>query len=162
MIKNLFICTLSILLFATCANSKMNNNADNASDTHKEVPMQTVTFEELTFNEHGSGTPSQNTVFHNALDFDNAWKQAHSKMKPIPAVPKVDFDKESVLFIDFGQRTHGGAIYKVKDVMIKADTAIVSTSKPSSDPDKLYTTVMTRPFMFIKINSTKVNLVSLK
>lgn len=162
MIRNIIVSCLSFILFITCANSKFMNTPSEEASNQQSIPIE---YEQLAFSENGSGTPSQNLVIRNQNDFAIAWSQAYDKMSPKPSLPAINFDNESVLFIDFGQRNHGGFKAEIEGIEMTKDTAIVSIQKPNQDqnnPNQLYTSVMTRPFMFIKINQTQLTQVKLK
>ncbi|MXV38923.1 hypothetical protein GO491_09605 [Flavobacteriaceae bacterium Ap0902] len=154
MYKYITILILFTSILYSCANRSIDYDKKNST--------KSVDYELLTYGETGSGIVTDQKVYHNDSSFELAWKQVHARMSPIPAIPTIDFNKERVIFLDFGEHNYGGFVYNIEDISLKENLAIVKVIEHSQDEEMMRMAVMTRPFMFIKINKTNVNQVQVK
>ncbi len=88
-------------------------------------------------------------------DWVNLWEKVHLGIYPQKQLPEVDFSRETVLAVFMGTRSTGGYSIEITRACKKNDgiKAFAETSSPS--PGDLVTTVITRPFHIVKINTAK-------
>ncbi len=95
------------------------------------------------------------TIITSPEDWANLWEEVHRGTYPEKQLPEVDFSRETVLAVFMGTRSTGGYSIEITRACKMNDVikAFAETSSPS--PGDLVTTVITRPFHIVKINTAK-------
>jgi hypothetical protein len=94
-------------------------------------------------------------VITNETQWVEVWKKHSAQEKPAKPLPKVDFDKESVLFVALGQKSTGGHAVEISRVEeIVGKTAVyVKTRGPK--PSGIQLQSLTAPFHIVAIPKVK-------
>jgi hypothetical protein len=90
-------------------------------------------------------------VITNQADWEALWKRHSANVIPQPPLPKVDFEKESVLVSTLGQRTTGGysiEIVDVREVDKKAEVIVVNRRPP---PGAITIQALTAPIHIVAV-----------
>lgn len=137
MLLRIFI--LISLILSSCQ-SKLPN---------KDKPIK---HEVLTYSNYGSHNQSENFIINSNNDFETAWQKAHDNIFPKPNIPPINFNKESVLLINFKPRNYGGYTIDLNHVKLIGNVCYLSFSEKNSNLDAPTLSVMTSPYVFVKVN----------
>lgn len=88
-------------------------------------------------------------VVTNAADWATFWKQHHSRVFPVPALPTIDFSKEMVIAVFMGQRSSGGFSTTIEKVVDGAKNVVVTYREKS--PSGMSTAAMSQPFHIVRV-----------
>ncbi|HSN16966.1 MAG TPA: protease complex subunit PrcB family protein [Gammaproteobacteria bacterium] len=62
----------------------------------------------LQFSQHGAIEDQSEEYYHNQADFQAEWNKLYANESSKPALPNVDFTKNTVVVYTIGQQKHGG------------------------------------------------------
>lgn len=119
---------------------------------NKDKPIK---HEVLTYSNYGSHNQSDNFIINSNNDFETAWQKAHDNIFPKPKIPYINFNKESVLLINFKPRNYGGFKIYLNHIKLIGNVCYLSFSEKNSNLDAPTLSVMTSPYIFVKVNKIK-------
>ncbi len=106
--------------------------------------------------------------FHSQLVTDtSAWQKLHGRLIggriPKPALPKVDFKQNLLIYIGLGQKNSGGyGISVPATAPLEGGIVTISLQVTQPKPGSMAITVITSPFIIIKIPRSGVQEIRLK
>ncbi|MDO5510632.1 MAG: protease complex subunit PrcB family protein [Weeksellaceae bacterium] len=118
-------------------------------------------FKQIEYNLYGTNETANHVVVNDKSSFERQWRTLHQNMSPIPAVPQVDFGKNTVIIVNFGQMNHGGHHASVNHVYRVGDTVHVELNSKTPSAGEMVTTVMTNPYLILSTEKFVHNNVSL-
>ena len=94
-------------------------------------------------------------IVTNETQWAEVWKKHSAQEKPAKPLPKVDFDKETVLFVALGQKTTGGYSVEISrvDEIVGKTAAFVKTLAPK--PGGIQLQSLTAPFHIVAVPKVK-------
>ena len=72
-------------------------------------------------------------------EFAGFWSKHQANRRPLPPVPKVDFEKQMVIAVLDAQHPTGGYALEVKGIQEAAEQLIVAVTKTSPGPSCMVT-----------------------
>lgn len=132
-----------VAMFVSCNCKKATVNEENLSSR---APL----FELLSESEY-QGKDQESFEFVKDESSLKALYQSINKDE----IPKIDFEKETVVALFLGQRSSGGHTIKIKNVSEKGGQIYVEVEKSSPPSGSNATMAITNPYCIAKINSTK-------
>ena len=94
-------------------------------------------------------------VITNETQWAEVWKKHSVQEKPARPLPKVDFEKETVLFIAAGQKTTGGYSVEISRVADIAGQTAVFLKTRTPKPGGIQLQSLTAPFHIVAIPKVK-------
>ncbi len=85
-------------------------------------------------------------VIQDAGTWEKVWKQVHDRVRPQPQVPKVNFEKQSVLAVFMGEKNSGGYSIQITQVKDAGAVTEVIVSRISPGARDVLTAVLTQPY----------------
>lgn len=89
-------------------------------------------------------------VVSNQVQWAELWTR-HSKAIPTPPVPKIDFDKESVIFVSLGRKNSGGYSIAVDSIEQQEGGLVVHVSTKSPPRGSMSIQALTAPFDIVAV-----------
>lgn len=129
------LCTLMLLGSADAA------DADDRRDTEKPEKIRTLAKGGFS----GFQEPAK-IVITNATQFAEVWKKHSAIQSPVKPLPKVDFDKETVLFVALGRRNSGGHAVEIADIKPSEEKTEVLLKVRAPRPGGIQLQAITAPF----------------
>lgn len=123
-----------IFSFSACAASKVNYAVVDEG-VHSGKQSASLQFEVIT----------------EAAALEKLSAAIHSGQVPQPPPPKIDFEKSLVVFISLGEKPSAGYRVNVEEVTRDEETLRVKIRVEEPPADQFQATVMTRPYVLIKI-----------
>lgn len=124
----------------------------------KTHPSQTpMKFETIVYNEYGPEMERTEKWINTQQDFEETYRYLYQNMSSLPEFPEIDFDKNAVVFIHFGQFSYGGIHYDVKEIEAKNNELNIFLKYNGPKLGQPALTVMTNPFMLIQVPKIKPN-----
>ena len=84
-------------------------------------------------------------VLRNAGDWAAIWQRIHSRMRPVPPLPEVDFEREMMIVVASGRRRSGGYTIRIDQVWREGDTTIIVVHEEGPAEGFIVPTSMTSP-----------------
>ena len=94
-------------------------------------------------------------VITNETQWAEVWKKHSAQEKPARPLPKVDFDKETVLFVALGQKTSGGHSVEISRIADIAGKTAVFLSSRAPKPGGIQLQSLTAPFHIVAVPKVK-------
>lgn len=110
-----------------------------------------VSFTIVTQGGNSGYTKKQRIVVKNKADFENMWQNLYINFSDKPAVPDVDFTKQTVIGVFFGEYMSGGSSIGVKSVNANDEGIIVTVEEITPGSNCVTTDVITQPYQIISI-----------
>lgn len=100
----------------------------------------------------GKQSPSlQSEVVDGEALFETLFAEIHSGRLPPPSPPKIDFEKSLVVFVSKEEKPSAGYRIVIDEVTRDDETLRVKIRVEAPPADQFQATVMTRPYVLIKI-----------
>lgn len=74
-------------------------------------------------------------VIRNAVDWAALWQRIHSRRRPAPPLPEVDFDREMMVVVAAGQHRTGGYSIRINRASREAAKIIIVVHEEAPGPD---------------------------
>lgn len=132
---------LVFVLFFSCTSSK-NYNQDI-------IPFQTI---EQDF--YGGLTNSKFIVIEDINSLEEVYDLLNKYKSPSLEVPKINFDKETVIALFLGEKNSGGYSISVRQIKNENNKVVVEYEIQSPNKGDMVTSVMTQPYCVIKTQKT--------
>ncbi len=87
---------------------------------------------------------------------EEVWFAMHANQLGRPAVPKVDFESETVIILILGERPSAGYSVRAAEITLRDDNVEVRIAVSSPGPDVMTASVLTSPFQLSAIEITDV------
>lgn len=100
---------------------------------------------------HSGIKQSRQQVITDAKEWERLWREVHSKVMPMPVVPKVDFGKNMVLAVFMGQKPTSGYAIRIVEVVKRNGEVIASVKETAPPKDAIVLQVLTQPFHIVLI-----------
>lgn len=84
-------------------------------------------------------------VIRNAEDLAALWQDIHSRRRPAPPLPEVDFDREMMVVVAAGQRRTGGYSIRIDRAWREGDATIVLVHEEAPAAGCIVPTAITSP-----------------
>lgn len=121
----------------------------SCSTTHSNGKM---TFTTLEYTEFGNYQEKEKRLIQDVDTFRDVYTKVYENHSPIPEIPKVNFKKNDVIFIHFGEFRHGGIKMSVDSIFWDKKDLVISINKKSPKAGEPVSSVMTYPFLFVEID----------
>lgn len=94
----------------------------------------------------------KNIVINRKEEWNALWKKLHHGFYPQPALPDIDFSRETILAVFMGTRSTGGYSIEISNIKEHEGkiTAIIETESP--EPGEMVTMALSQPYHIVKIN----------
>ncbi|MCI0448075.1 protease complex subunit PrcB family protein [bacterium] len=113
--------------------------------------MPTISYEVLLEGTYsGIREPLQKVITANE-EWEQLWKKHVSVIVPQPPVPEVDFENNVVAALFAGEKMKSGYQIRLKEVVPQGKDVIVRYKMVEPPENSFTLTVLTQPFIFIKI-----------
>jgi len=113
---------------------------------------QQVPWEIVARGQHAVGFDKPAYVLVNSQDqLTNLWYQANGTQLQVPAVPKLDFSRETVVAIFDGQKPTGGYGLDVRSVSVENGELYVDLVKTSPSAGAITTQALTSPWLILHV-----------
>ena len=109
------------------------------------VPVTRLRAEPYSFSYNSGFTQPARTVIGDSAAWRAAWTQLHARGGPLPALPAVDFARQSVILAALGQRATGGYGIIVESATMARDTLRVTIRSLSPGPRCGTTAALSEP-----------------
>lgn len=148
-----FLYSIFVFLFVLAINSNLTAEEKKSKDEEEEQTqtMPTISYEILlegTFS--GIKEPLQKVVTTNE-EWEELWKKHVSVIVPQPPVPEVDFENNVVAALFAGEKMKSGYQIRLKEVVPQGKDVIIRYKMVEPPQNSFTLTVLTQPFIFIKI-----------
>jgi hypothetical protein len=148
-----FLYSIFVFLFVLAINSNLTAEEKKSKDEEEEQTqtMPTISYEVLlegTFS--GIKEPLQKVVTTNE-EWEELWKKHVSVIVPQPPVPEVDFENNVVAALFAGEKMKSGYQIRLKEVVPQGKDVIIRYKMVEPPQNSFTLTVLTQPFIFIKI-----------
>jgi hypothetical protein len=87
-------------------------------------------------------------VVTNETQWEELWRK-HSRQTPAPPAPKIDFSKETILFVCLGRKNSGGYHISVKGINHKDRVTVVEVETASPPKGSMSIQALTAPFEIV-------------
>ncbi|BBM87761.1 protease complex subunit PrcB family protein [Candidatus Uabimicrobium amorphum] len=152
----------NILLVILClcvigCNPKPENTPDKSQNNENNTQQDNNTQEkkvEFTTISQGANcghNEKKDYVITNEDEWKKLWAQVHANMEPKPELPKIDFEKETVIAVFKGQQSSGGHSINVAEVMIKGDACTTQVKEVNPDPGGMMSMGFCQPYHIVKV-----------
>lgn len=125
-----------------------NNETQTDNNTQQEKKVEFTTISQGANSGHNE---KKDYVITNEDEWKKLWAQVHANVEPKPELPKVDFEKETVLAVFKGQQTSGGHSISITDVMKKGDVCSTQVKEVSPDPGGMMSMGFSQPYHIVKV-----------
>ncbi len=110
---------------------------------------------ELKLEELSKGTYSGNNwqeyyVITDFITWNNLWRTTFSKTKPMPELPEVDFSKEMIFAVYFGEAKREGYSISIEKILETDKELNVSVIHTYPDPENNTTKIVNAPYHIVK------------
>ena len=148
-----FLYSIFIFLFVLAINSSLTAEEKKSKNDEEEQTqtMPTISYEVLlegTFS--GIKEPLQKVITTNE-EWEELWKKHVSVIVPQPPVPEVDFENNVLAALFAGEKMKSGYQIRLKEVVPQGKDVIVRYKMVEPPQNSFTLTVLTQPFIFIKI-----------
>ncbi|PVW15643.1 protease complex subunit PrcB family protein [Marixanthomonas spongiae] len=140
---------LSVLLFMACKGGQSNSN-----DTIQNVP-----FEEVVSGSQSKIETPQRKIIANQNELESLFKKINSTRSPEISIPKVDFEKHQLAFINMGQTSTGGYTVSVERIEKTDSNVVVHIGGTSPNPGDNVTMALTTPFTLVQFAKQELPIV---
>ncbi len=113
--------------------------------------------QELRWGELASGAQAaggQGAEFYVAVDREQLltlWNRAYGARLTPPALPEVDFRRDSVIAVFTGQKPSGGYGVSVNEVRLEGNDVIVNVTETRPGPGDITTQALTHPWVMVQV-----------
>jgi hypothetical protein len=94
---------------------------------------------------------NQYFVISNEAELLQLWNQAYGTQLSVPAVPDVDFDRETIVAVFSATKPTGGYGLRVEEVTVDGSDAYVDLIETSPPVDAITTQALTQPWIILRI-----------
>ncbi len=148
-----FLYSIFIFLFVLAINSSLTAEEKKSKNDEEEQTqtMPTISYEVLlegTFS--GIKEPLEKVITTNE-EWEELWKKHVSVIVPQPLVPEVDFESNVLAVLFAGEKNKSGYQIRLKEVVPQGKDVIVRYKMVEPPENSFTLTVLTQPFIFIKI-----------
>jgi hypothetical protein len=92
-----------------------------------------------------------NTLVTNDVQWTEVWGKHSANEKQVEAVPKIDFNKESVILVAMGEKRTGGYAIEVFAVEDSADSYVVRVRTKAPRPGGFQLQALSAPFHIVAV-----------
>jgi len=85
-------------------------------------------------------------------EWKKLWESVHRNVNPKPKLPKVDFQKHSIVAVFMGQKPTAGYNTKIEKVHKRKKTIVISYRETSPPADAITASVITTPYSMVQID----------
>ncbi len=114
------------------------------------VQESNIPFEVLLTNSHSNMDEPKNEIITSSEKIQKIYSIINSTRKPGISVPQIDFLRESVAFINIGQKTSGGHSVVVTQMLENIQNVVIFYEVITPKEGEFATMVITTPFTVIK------------
>lgn len=110
-----------------------------------------VNFTVVTKGGNSGYTKKERIVVKNKEDFEKMWQNLYINFTDKPAVPEIDFSKQTIIGVFFGDYMSGGSSIGVKSVNANDEEIIVTIEEITPGNNCVTPDVITQPYQIISI-----------
>jgi hypothetical protein len=88
--------------------------------------------------------------------FRNLWNRAHGSQLQVPALPEVDFQRESVVALFMGTRPTGGYSIEVVDLTLRQSELLIDATLNEPPEGAITTQALTSPWVMVRVLSSGI------
>ncbi|RFN58097.1 protease complex subunit PrcB family protein [Marixanthomonas ophiurae] len=131
-----------VILFSTCKGGQSPQ-----VEVSNNIPFQV-----LVSSSQSNIEEPQRKIIKSQEELQTLFAEINKTRKPGIPIPEIDFDKEIVAFINFGQTSTGGYTVAVESIKETKDNIMIFVGGTSPNQGDNVTMVLTTPFTMIKLN----------
>ncbi|MCA9835470.1 MAG: protease complex subunit PrcB family protein [Trueperaceae bacterium] len=121
-------------------------------------PAEDLIWEELASGNQAVGVDKPEYVFiSNETQFLNVWNKAYGSQLSVPALPDINFDKETLLAVFMGQKNSGGYGITIQDVSNEQTDIYVNMKFNEPAPGTMTTQALSSPWVILRVLRGDVN-----
>ena len=99
----------------------------------------------------GYGRERLEVIVRDEAAWKALWAKVHANVDPPPALPSVDFAKDTVIAVFLGERKSGGYAVEVASVERAGDGALVVVREKGPKPGAITAAMITSPYQIVSI-----------
>lgn len=138
-----------VLLFSTCKSGQ---------PLDKESPSS-VPFQVLISASQSNIEEPQRKIITSQKELEAIFAEINKTRKPGIPIPEIDFNTETVAFVNMGQASTGGHAVTVHNIDKTANTVVIYLDETSPKPGDNATMVITTPFTMVKLKKQNLPIV---
>lgn len=131
---------------------------ENTVKTNEKTTKMNTIYKVLLNESHGGYKEAKQLIINDNQALNQVYMQLNMMRKPGIPIPKIDFDKNTVIALFFGTKNTGGNSYQITDITTVATDLQV---KVTEEKAKIGTSVITQPSLFVLIPKTAAKSVKL-
>ncbi|HEX6982143.1 MAG TPA: protease complex subunit PrcB family protein [Balneolaceae bacterium] len=148
--KSLLCIGITLLIMIGCQNIL---NEKGSKDFFENATK--VNFKPLEQGFYGN-IAEQNLVIKNERAFEDFWSSLHSNQKPLPDIPKVDFNTDMVLASVMDTKPTGGYVVEIAQVGVLDGRIGVKVKNRNPGKNCGTTAALTTPYHIIRMDKSKM------
>lgn len=118
------------------------------------VPMTRLRAEPYSFTFYSGLHVPARLVIRDAASWETTWKEIHGGVRPMPALPEIDFSREMIVVAAMGERATGGyGILLQRATEDRADGTAITVLSTSPGKNCIVTLALTAPVDIAKLPS---------
>ena len=152
--KTIFFSIIASIFLLSCNKQQLN------ATTHKNnimPPKDSLTAQVLKYGMSGGSGNQEIKLINDSDTFSFLWAKRSATVSPQPETPSIDFNKKSVILIDFHKSNSGVPEESLKNITCEKDTCTINLVVPPVDFTKPVAMVIVKDYMFIVSDKIKDN-----
>lgn len=93
-------------------------------------------------------------VVRDPREWADLWELTHSRGKPMPEVPVIDFGRDMVVAVFAGPKDTGGYAVEIKGAVKRGGDLTLHANAKTPHPDKMYSQSRTSPYALVVVPRT--------
>jgi len=142
---------LHLVLFLASCTPTATNNSPNYPATEPDGTR--LFFQTISQRAMSGVTSPEEHVITDDKEWAGLWARIHSNEMPVPNMPQIRFDKESILGVFMGTKNTGGYGIEIKRVIDTGKKIIVLVEQISPPEGAMVTMAITQPYHVVKIEN---------
>ncbi len=126
--------------------------------TQKGKASANTIYKVLLSESHGGYKDAKQFIINDNQSLSQVYMKLNMMRKPGISVPKIDFDKNTVLALFLGTKTAGGYTYEITAISTENDALLVNLKE---EKPTITTAVITQPSLFVLIPKTTAKSIKL-
>lgn len=151
--KTIFFSIVAIVFLLSC--NKQNLSATPYKNNYMAQDKDTLVFQVLKYSTNGGTGEKEINLINNQEEFSTLWAERNSTVYPKPELPSIDFNKKSVILVNFNRSSHGVPPKKVKSIIYENNAYTINITAPSVDFNQPVTMAIVNEYMFIATDKIK-------
>jgi len=138
---------LKLLLMGVCL-------ALLACQTPSEPSGSDIAFETIAQGSNSGHKEAAQYAITDQAEWETLWATVYTTQEPVPPVPDIHFEEQTVLAVFQGEHSTGGYAIRITNIKEGNGVLEVSVDEQSPGPGDIVTQAFTQPYHVVKVNST--------